>query len=468
MAVRRAAAAVLLRPGQARVACVVDLAAPLRAGLRGQVRREPRLQLGAEGGLVRRDRADPLRPTLQRCGAPFRARGAGGRRPGRRRVRARTRRDSADGERIEFDPAYAEAGRAIWRPGSSARPRPSRRGSSTSSRTRAKAGMLPRRLHRRARAGAARARLGRAARALPAAAARDGLRPLRARRAVPDRAARRLGRGREPRRGRAGRRRVADQRREVVLLAWRTPTSSSSRRGGAARPRARAGSAAFSCRAGSTARQRVPDPAAEGQARHARARDRRDRVRGALGYAIGAPEEGFRIAAATILNTSRWLNALGSTGLMRRAYLEAARVRARADRVRAARRRLPARAREPRRDEGRGAGRARFDARVDLPRRPDRPRRGDRRGRRLAPDPRQREQVRHLAGRRRAPCAAGSRRSAATAPIEDFSPLPRLYRDAIVFESWEGTHNVLCAQVLRDLSRLEHGVDLVLERVARA
>src|ERR1019366_10573463 len=26
--------------------------------------------------------------------------------------------------------------------------------------------------------------------------------------------------------------------------------------------------------------------------------------------------------------------------------------------------------------------------------------------------------------------------------IEDFSPLPRLYRDAVVFESWEGTHNV--------------------------
>jgi hypothetical protein len=49
--------------------------------------------------------------------------------------------------------------------------------------------------------------------------------------------------------------------------------------------------------------------------------------------------------------------------------------------------------------------------------------------------------------------------------IEDFSPLPRLYRDAIVFESWEGTHNVLCAQVLRDLTRLEDGVDLVLRRL---
>jgi hypothetical protein len=47
--------------------------------------------------------------------------------------------------------------------------------------------------------------------------------------------------------------------------------------------------------------------------------------------------------------------------------------------------------------------------------------------------------------------------------IEDFSPLPRLYRDAIVFESWEGTHNVLCAQVLRDLTRLD-AVDLIVER----
>ncbi len=34
--------------------------------------------------------------------------------------------------------------------------------------------------------------------------------------------------------------------------------------------------------------------------------------------------------------------------------------------------------------------------------------------------------------------------------IEDFSCLPRLYRDAIVIESWEGTHNTLCAQILRD------------------
>ncbi|OGK76771.1 MAG: hypothetical protein A2050_12620 [Candidatus Rokubacteria bacterium GWA2_73_35] len=34
--------------------------------------------------------------------------------------------------------------------------------------------------------------------------------------------------------------------------------------------------------------------------------------------------------------------------------------------------------------------------------------------------------------------------------IEDFSPLPRLWRDVPVQESWEGPHNTLVAQVLRD------------------
>ncbi len=39
--------------------------------------------------------------------------------------------------------------------------------------------------------------------------------------------------------------------------------------------------------------------------------------------------------------------------------------------------------------------------------------------------------------------------------IESFSILPRLYRDMIVLESWEGTHNVLCLQVLRDIARYQ-------------
>jgi alkylation response protein AidB-like acyl-CoA dehydrogenase len=39
--------------------------------------------------------------------------------------------------------------------------------------------------------------------------------------------------------------------------------------------------------------------------------------------------------------------------------------------------------------------------------------------------------------------------------IEDFSLFPRLLRDALVLESWEGAHNVLCNQVLRDSLRYQ-------------
>lgn len=41
--------------------------------------------------------------------------------------------------------------------------------------------------------------------------------------------------------------------------------------------------------------------------------------------------------------------------------------------------------------------------------------------------------------------------------IESFSSLPRLLRDSIVFENWEGTHNTLRMQILRDLGRYRIG-----------
>lgn len=37
--------------------------------------------------------------------------------------------------------------------------------------------------------------------------------------------------------------------------------------------------------------------------------------------------------------------------------------------------------------------------------------------------------------------------------IETFSPIPRLLRDCIVCENWEGTHNVLRAQILKDIHK---------------
>jgi hypothetical protein len=39
--------------------------------------------------------------------------------------------------------------------------------------------------------------------------------------------------------------------------------------------------------------------------------------------------------------------------------------------------------------------------------------------------------------------------------IEDFSVLPRLYRDAAVNELWEGPRNVLLNQIYRDLKKVE-------------
>ena len=40
--------------------------------------------------------------------------------------------------------------------------------------------------------------------------------------------------------------------------------------------------------------------------------------------------------------------------------------------------------------------------------------------------------------------------------IENTSSLPRLLRDAVILENWEGTHNTLCMQVLRDIHRYQH------------
>jgi hypothetical protein len=43
----------------------------------------------------------------------------------------------------------------------------------------------------------------------------------------------------------------------------------------------------------------------------------------AVAYPIGGVDEGFKIVVELVLNTSRWTNALGSAGLLRRAYVEA-------------------------------------------------------------------------------------------------------------------------------------------------
>jgi acyl-CoA dehydrogenase len=186
---------------------------------------------------------------------------------------------------------------------------------------------------------------------------------------------------------------------------------------------------------------------------------------GAVGWAIGAPEDGFRIAAGTILNTSRWLNALGSTGLMRRAYLEAAsfaRERS-AFGQRVADFPLVRENLAVMKVEEAGALASTMELtslveRIDTGAATDE----DKVWHRILVNAN--KFVTSLTATR--VIRRGIEALGGNGTIEDFSPLPRLYRDAIVFESWEGTHNVLCAQVLRDLTRLEDGVGLVLDRAA--
>ena len=187
---------------------------------------------------------------------------------------------------------------------------------------------------------------------------------------------------------------------------------------------------------------------------------------GALGWPLGAPEDGFRVAAGTILNTSRWLNALGSAGLMQRAYVEAAAFAG--ERTTFGRRvadfPLVRENLAVMKAEGQGALASTLEL-TDVVHRIDR-------GEADADDVtwhrilvNANKFVTSLQATRT--IRRGIEALGGNGTIEDFSPLPRLYRDAIVFESWEGTHNVLCAQVLRDLGRIDDGVDLLLERVDR-
>jgi acyl-CoA dehydrogenase len=185
---------------------------------------------------------------------------------------------------------------------------------------------------------------------------------------------------------------------------------------------------------------------------------------GSLAYPLGPLEDGFRIAAGVVLNTSRWLNALGSAGLMRRAYLEAASF----SRFRTAFGRPIAEFPLVRENLAvmKTEEQAALASTLELTALVDAIDAGtaddvDVTWHRILVNAN--KFVTSLAATR--VCRRGIEALGGNGTIEDFSPLPRLYRDAIVFESWEGTHNVLCAQVLRDLRRLD-AVDVVLERVA--
>ena len=174
----------------------------------------------------------------------------------------------------------------------------------------------------------------------------------------------------------------------------------------------------------------------------------------ALGWPIGGVEEGFHVAVEELLNTSRWLNAVGSTGLMRRAYLEASTFARHRHAFGQAVGAFPAvRGQLAMMKVEEQAGLASTMALTGLL---DHLNSGQASEAEIAV-------YRFLvnANKYLTSIAAtdvvhrGIEVLGGNGTIEDFSPLPRLYRDAVVFESWEGTHNVLCAQVHRDCTRLD-------------
>ena len=182
---------------------------------------------------------------------------------------------------------------------------------------------------------------------------------------------------------------------------------------------------------------------------------------GAIAHPLGPLDAGFRTSVG-VLNTSRWLNAVGSAGLMRRAYVVASEF----SRKREAFGRVISEF--PLVRENLAVMKAETDAalastmeltdlvdRIDSGAADD----DDVAWHRLLVNAN--KVVTSLAATR--VVRRGIEVLGGNGTIEDFSPLPRLYRDAIVFESWEGTHNVLCAQVLRDLGRMD-AVDLAVER----
>lgn len=175
---------------------------------------------------------------------------------------------------------------------------------------------------------------------------------------------------------------------------------------------------------------------------------------GTIAWPIGPVEEGFKTAVGVVLNTSRWMTALGSTGMMRRTYLEAS-AYARARRafgrpiagfpaVRSTLARMKA--------EWLGALHAvalltELEDAIDACRGAE------------SVVARHRFLVNavklHASIEATTVVRDGIEVLGGNGTIEEFSVLPRLYRDAIVYESWEGTHNVLCAQVVTDCRRLE-------------
>lgn len=184
----------------------------------------------------------------------------------------------------------------------------------------------------------------------------------------------------------------------------------------------------------------------------------------AVGWPVGPVSEGFRTAVGIVLNTSRWITAIGSTAMMRRAVLEATGYARHRRAFGRPIREYPL-VRETLAEMRMGwLGALHLTwLLTDLEDRIDGETAGDQDilfHRFLVNATKYSTSVRASQVVRQGIEVLGG-----NGTIEDFSVLPRLYRDALVYESWEGTHNVLVAQILRDLGKLPI-IDVVRARGA--
>lgn len=174
---------------------------------------------------------------------------------------------------------------------------------------------------------------------------------------------------------------------------------------------------------------------------------------GATAYAVGAVENGFKIAVELVLNTSRLMNAVACAGIMRRAYYEAGYYACTREAFGASIISYPMvqEAIAELDTEAHAATASCFYLAHLL----DRIETGQASAheealyRLLVNVNKYLTSVRGSQMVHRAIEVLGG-----NGAIESFSILPRLYRDMVVLESWEGTHNVLALQVLRDVHKL--------------
>ncbi len=169
----------------------------------------------------------------------------------------------------------------------------------------------------------------------------------------------------------------------------------------------------------------------------------------AIGYQLGAIDEGFKIIIEMVLNVSRWFNAIGSCGLMQRGYLEARAFASRRTAFGAPIIRYPLvqeALAEIKASLYAGLASTLYLSRLidlmDLQQATD----NEKAVHRLLVNINKYSTsvAASLALRRAQEILGGN------GAVETFSVIPRLYRDSVVYESWEGSHNVLCLQVLRD------------------